>query len=825
MENPKIHLWSQAIKGDGSIFCRQEKSSNKERAVKKIKIAGIVLIVLIAVVLISGTIFVRSVARRGIPDYNTNVELAGFTDEVVVYRDAYGIPHIYAQNESDLYRAVGYCMAQDRLWQMDLLRRACTGRLSEIFGEEFVETDLLMRSLRMPEKSRMILKNTEDPMVRVSLDFADGVNQYIESHIDRLPPEFTILRYKPEEWLPEHSINLVSYMGWDLRLSWDEEVVLHKIRRLFGDAKAKELVPNMALHKSVVFPGLESTLLSASNHLRKLGLAVFDGSNNWAVSGKKSVNGMPILANDMHLGLNSPGIWYQMHQVIEGVMNVTGVVLPGQPFVVAGHNDRIAWGFTNVMVDNVDFYLEKINPDNPHQYEFKGEWREIEVRAEEIKISGDKTVQEELRFTHRGPIISRFHDVDDSAISMRWIGNDYSNELRSVYLVNRAGNWDEFKDAMRTFISVSQNTVYADVDGNIGLYCCAGVPIRKDGDSNTVFPGWTDEYDWQGIIPFDELPLSINPESGSVSSANNRTTGDDYPHYISHWFFPPTRIDRIRELLEEKELLSVADFKRMHADQKSKLVEGIKPIIMTELERSENWSVFEKQILDAFSSWDGILALSSPEASVFEKFLCLFSENLLLDEMGDELYDDFLDSGLLRDYTVDNVMGARDSLWCDDINTPDKTETFTNIVQKSFKETVASLHDNHGKNTDKWQWGKIHQLTLEHPLGRLKLLDWLFGFNSGPYEVGGSSHTVCPYSYPENAPFGVTWGASHRHIYPLANWDESLTVIPTGVSGIPASPHYCDQTQLYIENEYHPDYFSRDLVEKNAKHRMIIRGR
>lgn len=799
---------------------------------KKIKIVGIGLIILLAVLLIAGTLFIRSVARRGIPDYNAAVELSGVTDEVVVYRDDFGIPHIYAKNENDLYRAVGYCMAQDRLWQMDLLRRVCTGRLSEIFGEELVETDLLMRSLRMPEKSRMILKNTEDPMVRASIAFADGVNQYIASHIDKLPPEFIILRYKPENWEPEHSINLVGYMGWDLRLSWDEEIVLAKIRKLFGEAKTRGLVPDSALQKTFVYPGfeavaenldIESTLLVSNHHLRKLGLAVFDGSNNWAVSGKRSVDGKPMLANDMHLGLNSPGIWSQMHQVVEGKFDVTGVILPGEPFVVAGHNDRIAWGFTNVMVDNVDFYLEKINPENPHQYELNGEWREIEVRTEEIMVSGGQTVQEELRFTHRGPIISRFHDAEDLAISMRWIGNDYSNELRSVYLVNRAGNWDEFKNAMSTFIAVSQNTVYADVDGNIGLYCCAGVPIRRGGDSNTLLPGDTDEFDWKGIVPFEELPHTFNPESGVVSSANNRTVSDDYPHYISHWFYPSTRIDRIREMLEEKELLSVADFKRMHADQKSKLVEGIKHTILAELEKSENWSDFEKQILDAFSLWDGILDKTSPEASVFDKFLCLFSENLLLDEMGAELYDDFLDSGLLREYTIQNVITARDSPWIDDVNTIDKSETFTDIVQKSFKDTVAFLQNNHGRNTDNWQWGKIHRLTLAHPLGSVKILDWLFRFNSGPYETGGSFHTVCPYSYSFSDPFDVTWGASHRHIYPLANWDESLTVIPTGISGIPASPYYCDQTRFYIANEYHPDYFSRDLVEKNARYRMTIK--
>jgi penicillin amidase len=254
-------------------------------------------------------------------------------------------------------------------------------------------------------------------------------------------------------------------------------------------------------------------------------------------------------------------------------------------------------------------------------------------------------------------------------------------------------------------------------------------------------------------------------------------------------------------------------------------VERIKPTIITELEKSDDWGDLENQILEAFSSWDGVLSRTSLGASVFEKFLCQYTENLLLDEMGNELYAGFLDSGLLRDYTIDNTMEAAESLWSDDKNTPDKTETFTDIVQKSFKETVAFLRERNGRNTDKWQWGQIHRLTLGHPLGSVKVLDWLFGFNSGPYEVGGSDHTVCPYSFPASAPFGVTWGASHRHIYSMADWDESLTVIPTGVSGIPASPHYCDQTQLYVKNEYHPDYFSRKMVEKNAKYRMIIRGK
>lgn len=802
--------------------------------VKKLKTAGLVLILLIAVLLIAGSIFVRSVARRGLPDYEAAAALKGITEEVIVYRDAYGVPHIYAQNENDLYQAVGYCMAQDRLWQMDLLRRACTGRLSEIFGKDLVETDLLMRALRMTDKSRMLLKLTEEHITQAVRSFTHGVNRYIETHKKNLPPEFTILQYKPEKWLPEHSLNLVGYMCWDLKMSWETELILDRIRKRFGESMTRELLPDMALHKTLVCPDfkgttenldLASTLLRANRQLRDLGLDVFDASNNWAVSGPKSVTGHPILANDMHLGLSAPGIWYQMHQVVTGSLNVTGVVLPGQPFVVAGHNERIAWGFTNVMVDNTDFYLEKINPETPHQYELNGEWKKMHVRKEEIKIRGEQPVQEELRFTHRGPIISRFHGVEHAAISMRWVGNDYSNELRTAYLLNRAGNWDDFKEAMSTFVAVSENTNYADVDGNIGIYCSAGVPLRKGGDSNTILPGWTDEYDWQGFVPFDELPHCLNPKSGSVSSANNRTIGEPYPYYISHWFALPHRIDRIREMLEEKDKFSIADFQRMQADQKSKLAEKAIPALIAELRKSDGYNALESQTLEMLASWDGVLSVSSPEASLFQKFLGFFLENIILDEMEDELYCDFISSSLLYEYAVEHFMTTVESSWFDDVRTEGVEETFTDIVHKSFKDTTEFFETEMGPDPRNWKWGKIHQLTLEHPLGSIKLLGRFFKFNNGPYPLGGSSHTVCPGFYAYSDPFAVIAGASHRHIYSLADWDESATVIPTGVSGIPASPFYCDQTSLYVENRYHPDYFSRDKVEENARYRMTITGK
>jgi penicillin amidase len=789
------------------------------------------LFIALILVVTAGYFYLRHLATRALPDYNQNVRLKNIKEPVTVYRDQYAIPHIYAKNEQDLYRAVGYVMAQDRLWQMDLIRRATTGRLAEIFGEDLLETDELMRSLRMTAKSKLVLANTEERIITCLEAFTDGVNQFIRRNKNRLPPEFWILGYQPEEWEVVHSFNLVGYMAWDLTTPWSAELLLYKIAQKIGPGsdRFKEMVPDLSLQKSAVFPDfsresskadLRASLLTKTQTLADLGLVVFNGSNNWAVSGQKSTTGKPIMANDMHLGLFVPGIWYQMHQVVEDQLEVTGVVLPGQPFIIAGHNKNIAWGMTNVMVDDMDFYRETVNPKNPNQYRFNQQWREMEVSREVFKTRTGKTVAKELRFTHRGPVIPGVEPGKNQVVSMRWLGNHASNEVRSVYLLNRAKNWEDFRSAVKTFSAVSQNIVYADVEGNIGLQTAAGVPIRKTGGTFVV-PGETDEYDWTGVVPFEELPYSFNPACGYVSSANNKTVGDDYPYYISYWFAMPDRIDRIREMLEAKEKLSIEDFKKMHSDFKSKHVERYLGDIVDRVRRIKDLNALEKQALQLLSAWDGVLSKESTAATIFESLYIVMVKNLVADELGESLYKEYLGNKTLTRNLVANVWKNKNSLWCDDITTQAR-ETFPQWIQSSFRETVRQLSADLGTNPAAWQWGNHHHLILRHPLGRVKLLDGLFYLNRGPYGVGGSFHTVCPYAYSLRNPFLSNFGASHRHIYSTAFWDDSQTVIPTGISGIPASPYYCDQTQLYLENSYHHDYVSKDRVLGSARYTMVI---
>ena len=780
------------------------------------------LLVLLVIALAAGFLLLNNIKNSAIPDYNKNVKLKGLSGEVSVFRDKNGIPHIYAANETDLYKAIGFSMAQDRLWQMDLLRHVTQGRLSEILGKDQVRTDLLMRALRIQEKSEKILAETSPDIIYLLEAFADGVNQYIENY--PLPPEFKILRYKPEPWQPVHSLNLIGYMSWDLTSGWHIELLLEQLKGKVSADQVAELTPDPEKIKTTIYrdfhrPEVKTgeTFLSAGEDLEKIGAQIFYGSNNWAVSGTKSTSGKPMLANDMHLGLFAPGIWYQMHHCVEGKLNVTGLVLPGQPFVIAGHNDSIAWGMTNVMVDDIDFYAEKLNEDST-KYFFDGMWKDLQIKTEIIKTKEGDTIERKLRFTHRGPIVNQFKPGTNVPVSIRWLGNEMSGEIRSVYLLNRAKNWNDFRDAVKNFKSVSQNIVYADVKGNIGLQCSAGIPVR-DGSGIQIYPGDSSKYDWKGTVPFEELPYEFNPACGYVSSANNRTVPADYPYYISNWFANSDRIDRIRELLESKPQLNTDDFAAMQGDVKSKKAEYFTPILLSALKSGSNLSGTGKDALALLVNWNYELTRESQAATVFEVLFRKVIENLIKDDLTPELFTLLKGQKQLVENLMVNVVSDSSSEWIDDKTTPQK-EDLNFIILRSFNETVEDLTKELGSNTEFWNWGKLHTFTISHPLGVVKVLDKMLHLNRGPFSVPGSYHTVSPYTYSYNNLYKVFHGASHRHIFTLNNWDESKTVIPTGTSGIPASDFYLDQTEMYLNNRYHADPFHKEEVEKAAKFSM-----
>lgn len=788
-----------------------------------------ILAALIVVALAGGLIFLSHLKTRAVPDYNKDVDLENLTAKVTVHRDSLGVPHIYAQNEADLYRTVGYIMAQDRLWQMDLMRRITTGRLSEVLDPSLVDADLLFRALQFSKKSEWVISKT-DPEILACVDaFADGVNQFINQHQKKLPFEFTMLGYKPDPWKREHTFNLISYMAWDLASGWGTEIALFKMQQVLDEAHFQELIPDMDYQETYIFPGLtcagktlelQSGVDDAIQIVKDLGLEIFEASNNWAVSGTHSKTGMPLMANDMHLGLMAPGIWIQMHHVVEGSLNVTGVVLPGAPYIIAGHNENIGWGMTNVTVDDIDFYLETINPSDSNQYKLDGQWKDMELVEEQIFVKGEeKPVNRVNRFTHRGPVVSKFRGVDNYVLSTRWQGREFSNELRTVHLLNRGANWEDFRNAVSTFTSISQNIIYADRSGNIGLQTSAGVPIRNGGGI-LVYPGDTTWSDWIGQVPFEELPYSFNPECGYVSSANNRTVGDDYPYYIGTWFSLPNRIERIREMLESQPEYGVDDFKRMLRDQTSHFAKKMTPLYLEVLE-GNTLGVY-RSALAQLEIWDYNMEATSSAAMIFEIMWLELNRSMFSDELGEDLYPLMLSQNIIPRNLIDRVRITGESVWCDDISTEGITETFHDNIETAFANAVDTIAALYGSDPRNWEWGDLHKVSLMHPLGSVAIVDKLFGVNRGPYPIGGSFHTVCPYSYPLGKSFVANHGASERHIFSTANWDHSLTVIPTGISGVPASPHYLDQTELYINNRFHSDPFSREAVEKSKKYTAVF---
>ncbi len=784
-------------------------------------------VLLLIIISVGGYLYVQSIKKSALPDYNQNIKISGLTSDVKVYRDAHAVPHIVAQNEEDLYTVVGYLSAQDRLWQMDLLRRVTQGRLSEIFGKNLVDTDVLLRKLQIPETSKKLYGKLSNEAKLALSAYTKGVNAYIQEHRDELPFEFKVLGYKPEKWQPEHSLNLVGFMSWNLELGYKMEPVLHLIKAQVSEKKFAELLPDYDQQQTYAYPSFklpvsianDTVLVAALNNIGQLAPDIFNGSNNWVVSGQKSASGKPLFSNDMHLGLDIPGIWTRMHFIIPDKLQVTGVLLPGEPFIVAGHNEHIAWGMTNVMLDGADFYVETINPNNNNQYKFNGQWRDMLVKKEKIYSKGEKEpVEKTLYFTHRGPIFTSFDDVNIMPVSMHWIGNEPSYEIEALQKLATAKNWTEFRQAVKGFKSVSQNIAYADTQGNIGIQLTGRVP-KRTAPGYLFLPGDTDRYDWKGYVAFDSLPYEYNPQRGFVSSANNKSVSKTFPYYISEWYDLPYRIKRIRQMLTGKDKLSTDDFKQMLNDHRSVQADEIKPVLLKHLKKIKDFTSEEQVAFEALKTWNNVYDMKQAAPAIFETILWRIVINLVSDEMSPEVYHLFESSMLFHKYLIYNVFAKNTSAWSDDIRTGNN-EDFHQIVVRSFKEAVRTLNDKYG-SIEQIRWGDLHRLKLKHPLGKVKILDWAFNLNRN-IQAPGNANTVNPFSYPLNTGFDADFGASEKHIFNTSDWDRSYSILPTGISGNPASPYYCDQTADYVKGKIYPDIFSIEKIKVIAKYITIF---
>ena len=790
--------------------------------------------------------------QRPLPKKKGNLHLKGLHEPVEIIFDRYGVPHIYAKNEDDLFFAQGYVHAQDRLWQMEFNRRIGSGRLAEIFGDIAIETDRFCRRLGMHRAAAAEAKRLPDHSRRVLEAYARGVNAYIERNSNNLPSEFTLLRFKPGPWQVADSIQWAKMMGWNLGGNWETEIIRARIVARLGAKRAAKLEAGYdPKHPLIVPPGVEYNginlgLLEQYEQLKQLsGFGMLGASNNWVVDGTMSTTGSPILCNDPHLGQAAPSIWYECHLVARD-LDVIGASFPGTAGVVIGHNQHIAWGITNAVSDVEDLYVEKFDPQNPYHYEFQGKWEAAQVIREEITVRGSETpLVEEVRITRHGPILTSLSQSSQSAqsdrnrkagqngsqteqaeltLALRWTGLEQCTIISAVEKLNRATNWEEFKDALRDWDVPPQNMVYGDTEGNIGYVMAGAIPIRARGQNLLPSPGWTGEYEWTGFISFEELPQIYNPEQHFIITANNRVVDDSYPYYITNEWLNGYRAQRIRDLLTSKGKLAPEDMVAIQGDQYALPAVEIVPHMLSI--RSD--APLEKAALDVLGSWNYMLASDNVAAAIYATFLNKL-QGIVFGAMfgGDEtIIHDYLGRGatilsLTNGYAsrskplLIRLLHEHDDSWFADSAIPNGPRSWDSALAAAFTAAIEELREKLGDDITRWQYGKIHTMTYNHPLGAIKALEKVF--NRGPFPVGGDIDTVNMGASLHNQPEVVVVVPSYRQIVNLADLKASLSGHAPGQSGHVGSKHYADFIKPWLKVEHHPMLFERSMIEENAE--------
>jgi penicillin amidase len=765
------------------------------------------------------------------------ITIAGLHGRITVRRDERGIPYIEATNDDDLYFTQGYITATDRLWQMDLMRRAARGQLAEILGNLALDQDKQHRTIGFAQEVEAEFAQAS-PKTRAVLEaYARGVNAYIDSLDPKsMPPEFQILQYKPKPWTPADSLLPVKLFAEALSNTWRLDIMREALASLSPEKRAA-LMPEISPLDVLVVgkdkmttasfrdgpraatEGPSNDLLASlarsaeteNQLLAQIGLYAegLAASNNWVVNGKHTASGKPLLANDPHLAASAPSIWHMVHLSAPG-LRVAGVTAPGLPGVVIGHNDRIAWGFTNVGPDVQDLYLEKFDPANPHRYLTPQGWRDAVVRNEEIRVrkgfgsSEADIVSFDVTVTRHGPIIL---ERDSKSYALRWTALDpKANNADSSYLVAKAQNWKEFTQALRSFTAPTQNIVYADVDGHIGYYAAGVIPIRKSGDGSTPYDGSTDAGEWTGWIPFDRLPHVYDPPTGIIVTANQRIVGTDYPYFLTHSWAQPYRARRIWELLNQNPKLTIDDFRKIQGDVYSiglasfahDSAKMLKPVIPAEDQRL-------RDSVDALEKWDGQVKADSAVAPLAFQMRAAFRIRILTAALGPDLLKVYGWANF--EATLDRLLRGQPKEWL-----PKEFTSYADLLKACYVDARQALTKNPGADESKWKWGEIFKVRFNHQLAAAPLIGLQFAIPPFPQNgVGSLGATV-----------NVGSNVSMRFIADPSDWDKSQHGITLGESGVPSNPHWKDQLDDWRNVTPRAFPFTRAAVESATRETLIL---
>ena len=779
----------------------------------------------------------NNLSKKRLPPVDGEISLSGLKgDKVTVIRDRWGVPHIYAANPHDAFFGQGFVHAQDRLFQMEVARRLASGKLSEIFGEMALETDRMVRTFGFPRLAREDWSAISEDLSTVIIAYAKGVNAFIRKMEPYREVSFSLLRLEPEEWKPEDTLAIMRLMVWELSHGWQGELVRGELAEAVGEEHAADWEIHYPENNPLTLPdGIEFNALDPDGKLHRARgpfLMRNQGSNTWVISAERSATGSVVLANDMHLKVGVPNVWYENH-LIAGDLNVTGVSIPGLPTVQVGHNAHIAWGMTLAYTDAEDLFVERFDPQSPSRYLFKGEWREAEEVTELITVKGkSEPISEKVIITHHGPVISAVLNygpkMQETAefverLAVQSMALQPAEIIRGWWLLNRAANWDEFVEAMRWISAPQLSVSYADVEGNIGYWMTGKIPVRAKGDGRFPVPGWTGEYEWVGEVPFEEMPHALNPKRGYIINTNNKVVGDDYPHYLGSIWMNGYRSRRLEELINAKEKLTLDDHAAMQTDVTSlpgkEFVEAIGDF------QSDDPDV--ALALRLLREWDFKLTPDSVGGSVYEVARYTLVRELLLSAVDEELAYRIMGKGFhpLTLYTSEfygydtvsllRFLRSPDNWWVKRAGGREKW------LSRSLKQAIGWLRENYGNNPKNWEWGKLHELPLVHLIGVQPPLDKIF--NPPPLRIGGDSDTPCQTGVVPDAPYKATsFAPSHRAIIDLKDWDNSRIVILGGQSGRLASPHYADMVPLWYEKRHHPMLWSREAIEAQAEGKLIL---
>ncbi|MEY2373854.1 penicillin acylase family protein [Lysinibacillus capsici] len=727
---------------------------------------------------------------------------------VTVTRDEKGVPHIFAKTDADLYRAQGYVQAQDRLFQMDLARRQASGRLSEIIGEATINTDKHFRTFSLRNAAETSLAAYDDESKQVLEWYAEGVNAFIAQakESNTLSYEFALLGYEPEEWTVVDSLTIGKYMAYDLGGNWNTLAFRHWALQNFDEEKAKELFIKYPENASAIIEAnIQNPVAVAGQFSAEMLPNEFNGSNNWVVSGDKTKSGTPILADDPHLGLSTPSIWYQMH-LQSPQQNVSGVIFAGIPGIILGHNDEIAWGVTNVGPDVQDLYIEIPNPDDPTQFRYDGKWEQAEVRDESIKVKDGETVDFEVVVTRHGPIMTdlAFKDTEPTAqFSMQWTALQPTAELRAVLGFNKAKTWGDFEKALEDFKAPAQNFVFASKDGTIAYKANGQIPIRKQGEGQLPVPGDSSDYGWEGFIPWGELPNLVNPKEGFIATANNQVIGEDYPYHITDFWAQPYRFERIKEVLEANDAITVDDMMALQMDQHNLYAREFLPDLLTSIKEKDQDGKYA-EIMAMLEKWDMVDAKESGAPLVFHTLMIKLQEVLFKDQMPEDMYGIMYGKFNITDQLLRTAYSGEKSIWVEEQGGIDET------VYKAFELTVAQLENQFGKNSSKWQWGDYHQLTFDHTLGSASPILAAY-FNAKKVPIGGSKVTV--QAADNDLAGNVDHGASWRFVVDVGDLSSAYHIVGPGQSGHVKSDWYQDQVLDWANGDYHQTFIKQEEIK------------